>query len=251
MSDRWIPGLACVVLGILVPGGFVDVAAANQSIWDGVYSVAQAERGGNTYAERCSACHGDFLDGGGVNRRTLALSGATFAESWESASLNDLFAKIGRTMPQDAAGSLTSLETLDLIAFLLQYNEYPAGSAELRETPELALIDIVGRDGPQPLRHGALVRTVGCLAFGPDPVWTLTRASAPVRTKSPGATTGADLERARATTPGSLTIGLANLRPGPDVRAGTRVEARGLWLMSGGENRITIMSLQIVDDTCE
>ena len=195
-------------------------------MWDSVYSAAQAERGKDIYAQQCSGCHGDFLDGDGASGRVVALSGDAFADNWESASLNDLFVKIGRTMPRGAPGTLSSRQTLELMAFLLQYNGFPAGTGELAETPELALVDIVGKDGPRPLRPGSGVRAVGCLTADGD-AWTLTRASAPVRTRTATVSTGPDVDRARTTPLGTRTIRLANAKPGSDVRAGAKVEARG------------------------
>lgn len=224
-------------------------AAAGRTVWDGVYSAAQADRGKDTYAQQCSGCHGDFLDGDGANGRVVALSGSTFADNWESASLNDLFVKIGRTMPRGNPGTLTSADTLNLMAFVLQYNGFPAG-AELRESPELSLVDIVGKEGARPLRPGAGVRAVGCLAQEAGDVWTLTRASAPVRTRTPGVSTGPDVDRARTTPLGSQTIRLANAKPGQDVRAGAKVEVKGA-LALGTESAITVMSLQAVGATCE
>ena len=157
-------------------GGLV-ARAAGKTVWDSVYGAAQAERGKEAYAQKCSGCHGDFLDGDSANGRAVALSGTAFADNWEAASLNDLFVKIGRTMPRGAPGTLNSRQTLDLMAFLLQYNGFPAGTSELAQTPELALMDIVGKDGPRPLRPGAGVRTVGCLTRGGGDAWTLTRAA--------------------------------------------------------------------------
>src|SRR5436190_20280063 len=95
--------LACLILGAVLAGRSA-VGAAGKTVWDGVYVPAQAERGQDLYAQHCSACHGDFLDGDGVGGRIVALSGADFADNWESASLNDLFAKIAKTMPRNAAG---------------------------------------------------------------------------------------------------------------------------------------------------
>lgn len=225
-------------------------AAAGKTVWDGVYSTAQADRGKDVYAQQCSGCHGDFLDGDGANGRVVALSGSTFADNWESASLNDLFVKIGRTMPRGNPGMLTSAETLSLMAFLLQYNGFPAGTGDLRESPELSLVDIVDKGGPRPLRPGAGVRTVGCLAQDAGGVWTLTRASAPVRTRTPAASTGPDVDRARTIPLGSQTITLTNAKPGPDVRAGAKVEVKGA-LSVGTEGAITVISLQAVGATCE
>ena len=85
--------LACMIPGAVLAGRSA-VGAAGKTVWDGVYVSAQAERGQDLYAQHCSACHGDFLDGDGASGRVVALSGDAFADNWESASLNDLFAKI-------------------------------------------------------------------------------------------------------------------------------------------------------------
>ena len=69
---------ACLVAGgSLVAGGFV-AGAAGKTVWDGVYGAAQAERGKEAYAQKCSGCHGDFLDGDSANGGwAVALSGTT------------------------------------------------------------------------------------------------------------------------------------------------------------------------------
>jgi hypothetical protein len=240
----------CVASAVAVAAAR-QAGATSKTVWDGVYSAAQADRGKGIYGQQCSGCHGDFLDGDGASGRVVALSGSTFADNWESASLNDLFVKIGRTMPRGSPGSLSSPDTLDLMAFLLQYNEFPAAAADLRESPELALIDIVGKDGPRPLRPGAGVRAVGCLTAGAADAWTLTRAAAPVRTRVPGVSIGPDVDRARTAALGSQTIRLANAKPGPDLRAGAKVEVKGALSTAGTDNAITVMSLQMVAPVCE
>jgi len=242
--------LACMILGALLAGRSA-VGAAGKTVWDGVYVSAQAERGQDLYAQHCSACHGDFLDGDGASGRVVALSGVAFADNWESASLNDLFAKIAKTMPRDAPGTLRSAETLDLVAFLLQFNGFPPGPTALVETPDLALVDIVGKDGPRPLRVGSGVRIIGCLTPGAGDAWTLTRAGALVRTKNPAASTGPDADRARATPLGSKTIRLTNAKLDPEARAGTKVEVKGALSTVGAEEGITVMSLQVIGPMCE
>ena len=240
---------AYVLLGIVL-GGHLALSAAGKTVWDGVYVAAQAERGRDLYAQHCSSCHGDFLDGDGGSGR-VALAGPTFADNWDAASLNDLFAKIAKTMPRGAPGTLRSAEALDLVAFLLQFNGFPAGTTPLAEGPELALVDIVGKDGPRPLRVGSGVRTVGCLTADAAGTWTLTRASALVRTRNPAASTGPDADRARATSLGSGTVRLTNESFGPQAKAGTKVEVKGALSVLGVENGITVMSLQTIGSSCE
>jgi hypothetical protein len=226
--------------------------AASRSVWEGVYSAAQAERGAALYAEQCSRCHGDFLDGDGPGERVVALIGATFEDNWESASLSDLFDKIARTMPRGNPGTLRRGQVLDVMAFLLKSNGYPAGTIELAESGELASIDIVGRDGPKPLRIGSGVRSVGCLVKDAGDAWTLVRASVPVRTRNPTASSERDLERARAMPLGTSAIALAGSTAGRDSGLGMKVEVKGaLSAVDSPNYRVTVMSLQIIGPACQ
>jgi quinoprotein glucose dehydrogenase len=59
-----------------------------------------------------------------------ALAGYPFQMKWEDASVAEVFGRI-RTMPLGAAGSLTTQEYLDILAYVLQANGYPAGKDEL------------------------------------------------------------------------------------------------------------------------
>ena len=64
------------------------------TVWDGIYTDAEAENGWSTYAAACSRCHGDVLEG----RNGPALTGDHFLESWREDTLENLFAVI-KTMP--------------------------------------------------------------------------------------------------------------------------------------------------------
>jgi len=235
-----------------VLAGALTIHAADRTVWDGVYTASQSERGALLYAEQCSRCHGDFLDGDGAGERVVAMAGTTFEENWESASLSDLFGKIARTMPRGAPGTLSSHQVLDVMAFLLQSNGYPAGTTELTDSTELASMDIVGRDGPRPLRVGAGVRSVGCLAREAGDLWTLLRASVPVRTRNPMASSERDFDRARATPLGPGTITLAGSARGGESGLGMKVEVKGvLSTIDPPHYRITVMSLQTIAPACQ
>ncbi len=41
------------------------LAQASRSVWDGVYTDAQAKRGEALFAENCVTCHGPALEGDG------------------------------------------------------------------------------------------------------------------------------------------------------------------------------------------
>ena len=99
-------------------------------MWDGVYSAKQAERGEALYHKQCSSCHGEKLTGK-RDEDIPPLAGQRFTDEWNHRPVGDLFKKILRTMPQDDPGSLTSQQSADIVAFILSFNIFPAGDAEL------------------------------------------------------------------------------------------------------------------------
>ena len=121
-SARIAPILFCLAtLGTL--------AAANAaSLNDGLYRAEQAARGAETYRAVCSSCHALDLRG---NSNSPGLRGIGFLFIWEGRGLGELYTKMRSTMPTDNPGSLTEREYLDLLAFLLERNGYPAGNTEL------------------------------------------------------------------------------------------------------------------------
>ena len=103
------------------------VRAQDKTVWDGVYSDAQAKRGAALFADKCSMCHGADLSGGDAP----SLAGAEFSGNWDDLSLGDLFERIRVGMPQDNPQSLTRDQVSDLMALILRANKIPAGQADL------------------------------------------------------------------------------------------------------------------------
>ena len=97
------------------------------TVWDGLYADAQAARGREAYRKACASCHMEDLGG---HEYAGALAGYPFQMKWEDASVAEVFGRI-RTMPLGEAGSLTTQEYLDILAYVLQANGYPAGKDEL------------------------------------------------------------------------------------------------------------------------
>lgn len=129
---RNVPAAAASALLLLCCGLLgQDKTAQNKprSVWDGVYSPAQAARGEHSYGPLCSHCHGDDLEGDIVENPQLA--GPMFRDKWNGLNLGQLFERIHRDMPLDRAGSLSRAASVDLVAFILRTNDFPAGSADL------------------------------------------------------------------------------------------------------------------------
>jgi mono/diheme cytochrome c family protein len=120
------------IAGVAALSAFT-LSAQTKSQWDGVYAAEQAKRGEPLYEQHCAACHGTDLAGG---QMAPGLSGGEFAMNWEDLTLGDLFERIRISMPQNAPGSLSAKEYGELLAFILEKNGYPAGSAELPTTVE-------------------------------------------------------------------------------------------------------------------
>jgi mono/diheme cytochrome c family protein len=116
------------IVSLLFVQALILVSAQGKTTLDGVYTAAQATRGQKIYADSCASCHGDDLSGGG---QTPALAGKDFNVDWNDLAMSDLFDRTHGTMPADKPGTLTPVQTADVIAFLLQKGNFPAGSAEL------------------------------------------------------------------------------------------------------------------------
>ena len=109
------------------------VAETTRSIWDGVYTEEQAKRGEEIYKKECASCHADTLVGGGG---AAPLTGGSFLSNWNGLTLGDLYDRIRKTMPQGSPGKLNKQQDADVLAFLLNFNKFPAGKAELQKQVE-------------------------------------------------------------------------------------------------------------------
>ena len=60
------------------------------------------------------------------------LAGDIFMANWEGRTVGDLFDTTRNTMPMNQPDSLTAKQYVDLVAYLLQANGFPAGKEELQ-----------------------------------------------------------------------------------------------------------------------
>jgi mono/diheme cytochrome c family protein len=114
-----------------------------KTVWDGVYTTAQADRGLKVYTENCAACHGaEFVAGAGAP----SLSGPEFQFSWNKKPVGELFDYMKLFMPPGQPGSLSDQQYADLVAVLLRANMFPPSpAAELPAVKaELDTITILG-----------------------------------------------------------------------------------------------------------
>lgn len=232
--------------------GVVQAQRAGASMFDGVFTEAQAARGKARFLEDCASCHRENLTGASGP----ALKGEVFLKRWEFQGLNTLVSKVFDTMPQGYATNVQEDIKVDIVAYILQQNTFPAGSAELTgDLDVLQEIQILSSPGSAqaagPIGNYSLVQVVGCLAQGPDRTWQLVNAAEPARSTSPAASTGGAVQRLAAEPLGTATFRLINAeRLHPDVLAGHKVETKGFVYREAADSLISVSALQSVAGNC-
>lgn len=214
-----------------------------RSLWDGVFTTEQAERGRVQYGVTCARCHGGSLEGG----MGASLVGTAFWNEWREQSVADMVDYVAKNMPMGRqAAPLSLTEAADLVAFVLSSNELPAGPVPLSATSGSG-IRIVPKDGGTgELPPTTLARVVGCLApQGPDRSWQLTRASRPERVKAIDGPVSADA--AGGNRQFALKFVLQPLTP----LVGRKVSVVGLLIGEGGAEGINVSTVRSIAETCD
>jgi len=145
-SARPVMQRLCAALGVLsllvvasVPMADEPMATSSPlTIWDGIYTEAQALRGRDLYAGPCGRCHGARLDGAPDDPDMFPsppIGGWKFLRNWNGRTLAVLYDYTRTTMPANNPGFLSVDENLDLIAYMLWASGAPAGPGELSQDP--------------------------------------------------------------------------------------------------------------------
>jgi S-disulfanyl-L-cysteine oxidoreductase SoxD len=213
-----------------------QTAAPPRTVWDGVYTEAQAARGLTAFGQSCSRCHALSAEG------KAPLVGDAFWKSFAQKSVGDLLEFVSANMPNGTPGSLDESTYRDIVALMLKSNGFPAGTNELRRDTS-ANVQIMQKDGRTELPSDALARVVGCLArSGTD--WVVTKATTPERAER--ASSGDDATRRL----GSRTIPLKFVVTRLDSLAGSRVAVSGLLIGADGVDGINVTAVNRVAQKC-
>lgn len=100
--------------------------AATAEVPVAFYTEEQARRGQRAFRRVCSECH-----------YTSEFKGPVFTDAWERRTARDLYRELRRTMPDDNPGGLPRQTYVDVMAYMLELNGYPAGSDELPPDEEV------------------------------------------------------------------------------------------------------------------
>ncbi len=92
-----------------------------------LYTKAQAAIGLGKFIGNCAMCHGAHLEG----RSGPSLKGPNWASEKADYTVGEVFTMVSQQMPATAPGSLENADYVNIMAYLLQQNGYPAGDAML------------------------------------------------------------------------------------------------------------------------
>ena len=221
-----------LALAAVVVGAALRAQTPAPSIWQGVYTAAQAERGKATFLASCQRCHNADLSGD----RGPALTGARFMTTWGGGSVNRLFEKIRDTMPQFSTSTIDPASKLDIVTFILQANGFPPGTRELAVS-DLEPIQILAQGEQPKAANFARVAVAGCLGRGKASRFVLTGASEPV----------VAADNMPVPPPGAGRVVLLNANPfNPETHIGQRVEARGIVYRDNEDILLVVSALKAV-----
>ena len=108
---------------IALKGAAPDTGASPPAL----FTKAQAAMGLGKFVGNCAMCHGGHLEG----RSGPALRGPNWANAKADYTLGEVFSVVSQQMPATNPGSLEKAEYVEIMAYLLQQNGYPAGNTAL------------------------------------------------------------------------------------------------------------------------
>jgi mono/diheme cytochrome c family protein len=113
--------------------------SAAQTTNDGIYTKAQADGAKKQFDKICAECHA-FTVAAKKKPKDLTLGDEPFFESWTGRPVVDLVNVIVLTMPNDGSAVVSETEAVDLVAYMLQQNGFPAGPKPLTKDTAKAVI---------------------------------------------------------------------------------------------------------------
>jgi len=116
---------------VAVPLLVASLAAQQRpkNVREGAFTADQADRGKAGFEGVCQRCHGATLNGSEGNGPPL--KGSAFLAHWDKDTLGSLWVKIRDTMPLGTPGTLTDEVKLQILAYVLRQNGFPAGKTDL------------------------------------------------------------------------------------------------------------------------
>lgn len=110
-------GAAAAPAPSAAPAAAAPAAASTGNMF---YTSSQASRGAGLFRDNCVSCHA-----------SSEFRGSSFQRRWTNRAVGDIYEFVLYSMPDDNPGGLPAQTYADIVAFMLEMNEFPAGDAEL------------------------------------------------------------------------------------------------------------------------
>ncbi len=94
--------------------------ATSRTTRSGVFSGDQAAKGKDVFLGQCQSCH-----------TAASMAAGDFVNNWNTKPLADLFTYLVENMPESEPGALSKAQYAQVVAYILQLNQMPAGELEL------------------------------------------------------------------------------------------------------------------------
>lgn len=122
-----MPTLCAGAVATFMAAGVASGQTKTASVLQGAFTEEQAVSGQSLYNQHCSECHGETMAG---LDQAPPLVGPQFTGTWDGEPLLALVERLA-TMPPARPGSLTRLQNVDILAYMLWYNGLPIGEVAL------------------------------------------------------------------------------------------------------------------------
>ena len=105
-----------------------DLAVPEASSANMFYTSQQASRGQGLFQDNCVSCHS-----------SSEFSGSFFERRWRNRAVGDIYEFVLYAMPDDNPGGLPEQTYADIVAYMLQMNDFPAGASELPTSMDMLM----------------------------------------------------------------------------------------------------------------
>ena len=129
------PRFAVVCLAMLCGTSLLH-AQDTKSTSTGVFTEEQAKRGEAAYQRVCASCHGTDLHS--TEAEAPDLTEGSFKFGWQGKTIAERFEIIRKTMPPRKEGSFDDQTYLDIVTYILRFNNVPSGNQALQ--PDISML---------------------------------------------------------------------------------------------------------------
>jgi cytochrome c5 len=135
----WATAFGSVIARPFAAAGGTVAPAVQKTTNDRIYTKAQADGAKPQFDKLCASCHA-FTVTAKKKPKDLPLGDEPFLEEWDGRALSELVTLIALTMPNDGSAVVSDAEAVNLVAYILQQNGFPAGPTPLTKESASAVV---------------------------------------------------------------------------------------------------------------